>query len=137
MDTPAGSAWHSRVELEEKGQVPETPTTQSRRLHERRTIAATAFVYEIDEHGEIVAGFGCETIDISRSGLGLRSRRMVHTGMRVVVQLLLTGGASKVLHGCVRYSRYDAKGNYHIGVRFESFPICTTARQRLRAEGMG
>lgn len=112
------------------------PVTASKRSHERQELITSAVMYEFDDHGDIGAGFARETIDISRSGMGIRSRRMAHAGRCVIIRVKLATEEQRVFFGRVRYSRYDARGQYHIGIRFENRPTGSTVRRWLRQEGL-
>jgi hypothetical protein len=66
-------------------------------------MSAPAIVTEVDHQGGIGASWPCQTVDISRGGLGMSSQRMVHIGRGLLVELDGIGGSEgHVLFGIVR-----------------------------------
>lgn len=108
----------------------------TRRDHERKDLGSAASVHEFDEFGDVGAGFACEAADISRSGMGIRSRRMIHPGRTVVVRMRPASGTDRLFFGTVCYSRYDAKSLYHVGIRFVSRPETPGVLRWLKLEGL-
>lgn len=100
----------------------ESAAAGNRRDHPRVPLNAVVLMHEMN--GPLTAGlpWECQAVDISRSGIGLRSRRMLYDGRRVMVAFRVPGQAVRVVFGVVRYSRYDAGGFYRVGVRFAAPP---------------
>lgn len=92
-------------------------------------------MHEIDAHGSPQAGWNCQSVDISRSGIGLRSRRMIHAGRGVFVSVALNNGRRKLLYGEVRYSHYAQHGEYRVGVEFQTPPPTDEVAQFIASQG--
>lgn len=106
---------------------PDAPKAEAginKRQHERQHVGlegAVAFEHAPEEVP--LEGIPCEVFDISRSGVGIRSRKMMYAGRRVFV-VIPTGeeGAPRILYGDIRYARYAERGLYHVGVKFMPVP---------------
>lgn len=95
----------------------------SRREHQRLDFERPVKVYELDEAGHPGPEWLCRAVDISRGGIGLRSRRMVHEGRKLLIRVPAgPGGKEKLLYGAVRQSRYQENEGCVIGVKFEELP---------------
>lgn len=98
-------------------------STTSRRQWQRRPFHQAVEVCELDESGAPSAEWACRAVDISRGGIGLRSRRMVHVGRRLFIRIKGAAGAQpKLLFGVVKQSRYQEGEGFVIGVKFEEIP---------------
>jgi len=86
------------------------------------TLAAKVWIFEMDDSGMPGSGQPGECMDISRSGLGMRARRMYYLGRKVIVMLNLPNLSPKFMCGTVRTSRYCNGGLYHIGVELCAMP---------------
>lgn len=108
----------------------------SRRNWERSSFPRDVRVCELDDDGVPGAEWACRAADISRGGIGLRSRRMVHEGRKIFIRVP-TGpdGAEKLLFGVVRQSRYQQGEGFVIGVRFEEIPRTWAVTRWLDAGG--
>jgi hypothetical protein len=94
-----------------------------RRAFPRQRMVRLVEVTELDELGRPAASWTCASSDISRSGMGLRSKRMAFPGRGVLILLGAVGSeSSKALYGVVAQSRYSPGEGYVIGVEFESMP---------------
>lgn len=91
---------------------------EDRRLHRRVAFRTRVSVFEVDDAGARTSHVACETLNLSKSGIGLLARRMFYRGRRMVIRVQLPGGRTRSLFGEVRYSRYADGGRYHVGVRF-------------------
>ncbi len=101
----------------------ETKGGRNRRCFERAELSRDAVIMELDEFGHPGATWACRLADISRGGIGVRSRRMVHDGRHVFVIVQTSeGGARKVLGGVVRQCRYLSGEGYAIGIQFRAPP---------------
>jgi hypothetical protein len=97
-----------------------TEDGSNKREHDRKAINLSGEMFEHIE-GELPGdAYPCAVVDISRSGVGLHSKKMVHQGRKVFVAIAQPGtpGRFKMLYGEVRYSRYVERGLYHVGVKF-------------------
>lgn len=96
----------------------------NKRQHERQHLGlegAVAFEHAVEEAP--AEGIPCEVFDISRSGVGIRCRKMMYAGRRVFV-IIPTGEDSppRILYGDIRYARYAERGLYHVGIKFMPVP---------------
>lgn len=106
---------------------------QNRREHGRTSFGVQLLIHELDEAGNPGEPSTCTGFDISRSGLGIRSRRMFYEGRKVLIQVILPTVRPRYLCGIVKYSRYTYKGTYHIGIEFCPLPQTDGMRTWLRA----
>jgi hypothetical protein len=109
----------------------------SRRGFERTKLVQPVMVTELDEGGHVGACWGCVTANISRSGLGIRSRRMAYTG-RGLLALFPAGPGErpKLLYGVVRHSSYGMGEGYLIGLQFEAPPDTPEVRMWRSTHGV-
>ncbi len=89
-----------------------------RRRHERKRLKAACTIHEIDQFSIVGVGCKCDSIDVSRSGIAITSRKMFHKGTHVVLLMPLNGGQNKAMVGKVQYSRYSKQAMYIVGVQF-------------------
>jgi hypothetical protein len=109
----------------------------NRRQFERHPVDRPAKVTEMDEFGNPGPCWLCRLVDISRGGLGVRSKRMVHMGRGVLIELDgATPAATKLLYGVVRQSRYVESEGYAVGVQFRSVPTTSAVRNWLSMRGL-
>jgi c-di-GMP-binding flagellar brake protein YcgR len=90
----------------------------------------------MDTTGTPQAPWRAVTTDISRSGIGLRTRRIVVPGRRVLITLRIPGGQAKFLHGEVRHASYESAGAYRVGVEFEAMPGTDEVRYWVAARSL-
>jgi hypothetical protein len=108
-----------------------------RREFDRLSFESTAILTELDEFGNPGASWSVKVSDLSRSGLGIRSRRMVHLGRRVLLELhTAQSHTTKVLFGTVRQSRYSEGEGYVVGVAFKALPATAAIRNWLSSRGL-
>jgi rRNA maturation protein Nop10 len=94
-----------------------------RRRHPREPLCVSAMLIELDERDVPGVPAECQTLDISRSGIGVQTRRMSPAGRRVWVGLQASsGGRPRWLYGIVRRSSYAEGGEYHVGIEFAAPP---------------
>jgi hypothetical protein len=93
-----------------------------RRRHGRVGFSTRAWVHELQPGCAPDAGQLADAADLSRSGMGVRSRRMYYVGRTVIVMLMLPTGERKFMCGVVRSSRYTVAGMYHVGIEFCPMP---------------
>lgn len=102
----------------------------------RVALKAPVTVYEVGALGVNTQAHPASSIDISRGGIGLLSRRMYHPGAAIILMLVPARAEAKCLYGKVRYSRYAHDGMYHVGVMLaaipEDRPIQDWMRQRAQ-----
>lgn len=106
---------------------------ENRRQHSRVPFGVRLMVYELDDADHPSDPCQCHGHDISRSGMGIRTRRMFYTGRRVIVAVNVPKMAPRFLCGIVRYSRYAFSGLYHVGVEFCPMPRSEAIRAWLQA----
>ena len=107
---------------ESKPTSPGQTERPNRRLHSRHEMGRTARATELDENGLPGAPWECELLDISRSGLGIRSRRLVQVGRVLLVELESGQSEARVLCGIVRQSRYESGQGHILGIQFRAMP---------------
>lgn len=87
------------------------------RDHLRVSYTADIKVTEIDVHGRSQGTWMCKTSDLSRSGIGLISRRLVHIGREMLLELETDTG-KRLLCGVVRHCAYCEGVGHAIGIEF-------------------
>lgn len=94
-----------------------------RRTHDRQGVELSVVMAELSRNGEPGEPWEAVSLDLSRSGVGLRSRRMVHKGRLVLLAVAPKGNRPGRLYcGKVMQSRYAEGIGYIVGVRFEECP---------------
>lgn len=117
--------------------APQSPTTKpqsgrNRREHERTGVSKAVVVHELGEYNAVLAGVDGTTVDVSRSGIGISMRKMMHIGRTVIILMPGPDGKNKALFGTVAYSAYKEGGLYHVGVRFCPNPGGSNVNDWLR-----
>jgi hypothetical protein len=114
------------------------PTAGSnRRQFERHAMDRPARVTEMDEFGNPGPCWLCRIVDVSRGGMGLRSKRMVHVGRGMLVEIDgIPPAQTKLLFGLVRQSRYAEGEGYAVGIQFKALPATTSVRNWMAARGL-
>jgi len=115
------------------GTSPNLVGGRERRRHERRRLDRPAALHELDEVGQPGPKMPCVAVDISRSGIGVETKRLLQPGKIVAVLLALPDGRAKVYFGIVRGARYIAHGNHHIGLEFIEAPKLEATEKWLKA----
>ncbi len=90
-----------------------------RRQFERTGMSRQGMLAELDSDGHPGLEVSCETVDISRGGLGVRCKRMVAPGRMVRVRFAGANGQAAVLFGVVRACRYCGDGMHLVGLQFQ------------------
>jgi hypothetical protein len=90
----------------------------SRRGHERVPCSSAATIYEIGDGDFVQMGCQCAIQDLSKSGLGFRSRRMYNVGVRVIVVVSAKSTDIRPYFGIIRQSRYIGNAMYAAGIEF-------------------
>jgi hypothetical protein len=98
------------------------PSMAALRRHERLNFAVKVMLYELASDNVPGAPAGGESVDLSRSGIGVRSRRMYYKDRVVLVRIPLRYGGAYFKCGVVRSAVYAADGMYHIGIEFTAMP---------------
>jgi hypothetical protein len=111
-------------------------STNNRRRFDRVACTKSVRVTEMDGFGNPTSTWDCRIVDLSRGGTGLRSRRMIHTGRSVIIEVPGVDGATKVLYGVVRQCRYAEGEGYAVGVEFRALPAGQGIRQWLAGRGL-
>lgn len=94
-----------------------------RRTHDRQGVELPVVMAELSRNGEPGEPWEAVSLDLSRSGVGLRSRRMVHKGRLVLLAVAPKGNRPGRLYcGKVMQSRYAEGIGYIVGIRFEECP---------------
>lgn len=108
-----------------------------RRRFNRAAMDKIATLMELDEFGDAGPAWECRIVDLSRGGMGLRSRRMVHEG-RFVFVIVEMGGPDtprKMLCGMVRKCRYSSGEGFAVGVLFRAPPQTLPVKAWLTKQG--
>ena len=114
------------------------PKASNRRRFERVPLDRSGALTELNEMGDPGASWPCRLVDLSRGGMGLRSRRMVHLGRLVLLVVVLGPDTPpKLLCGEVRQCRYVQGEGYVIGVLFRAPPPTATVKAWLANMGFG
>jgi len=110
--------------------APADAPAPDRRTHARHELDRTAIASELDDYGVPGPSWECRVFDLSRSGLGVHSRRMVYTGRLLLIELRDQGSSHpRVLCGMVRQSRYEPKEGHIFGVQFWPMPKSAAVEQ--------
>jgi hypothetical protein len=112
------------------------PKAPSRRAFERQRLCRCVVVTEVDDLGRPGDSWECSAVDISRSGIGLRSRRMAYVGRGFLLQIRSGEEKERLLYGVVRQSRYSPGEGHVIGVQFELMPDTLEIRRWRDARGL-
>jgi hypothetical protein len=115
---------------------PCTDAAANRRRFERLNYLKCVRLTELDDFGNPAASWECRVVDLSRGGLGVRSRRMVHKGRSILIEFPNVAGKTKLLFGVVRQSRYAEGEGYVIGVEFQAIPKTPAVRSWLDQRGL-
>jgi hypothetical protein len=115
---------------------PRTDAAANRRRFERLNYLKCVRLTELDDFGNPAASWECRVVDLSRGGLGVRSRRMVHKGRSILIEFPNVAGKTKLLFGVVRQSRYAEGEGYVIGVEFQAIPKTPAVRSWLDQRGL-
>jgi len=116
---------------------PDTGPAKGRenRRHERKSLERDALVTELLPNGTIGNTWHCTTADLSRSGMGLISRRMAHPGTNIFIQVVgPSGRAGDPLFGTVMHFRYLGDGAHLLGVQFATAPDRRNVQEWLDAQ---
>lgn len=111
-------------------------TGTSRRRFERVEYTKAVRITEVDDFGNPTSSWECRIVDLSRGGVGIRSRRMVHQGRAVLIEVPGVEGTTKLLYGVVRQCRYAEGEGYAVGVEFKAVPQTQTIRLWLTNRGL-
>lgn len=105
----------------------------NRRGHARLPFGVRVAVHELDDVGVPGEATVCEGHDISRSGVGLRSRKMFYEGRKVILSLTIPSMQPKYMCGVVKYSRYTYRGLYHVGIQLCALPQTESVRAWMQS----
>jgi hypothetical protein len=101
--------------------LPAGASVVNRRRHDRLDFAAQVLVHELNNEHVPGKGHAAESVNLSRSGIGVRSKLMYYTGTEVVLIIQLKTDR-RVKCGVVRSSRYAGGGMYQSGIEFTQTP---------------
>ncbi|MEX2219294.1 MAG: PilZ domain-containing protein [Phycisphaerales bacterium] len=109
---------------------------RNRRRHERTVFVKPVWVSELNDRGEPGPVWKCRGVDLSRAGIGLRSRRHIHTGRLVILEVPGPEGAKRALFGIVRQSRYAEGEGYAVGIEFRDPPASDSVKIWMAERGL-
>ncbi len=93
-------------------------TSASRRRHERIPCMSPAMVFEITANDSVLPGCRATVRDISKSGLGMHSRKMYTVGARVIVLIATKDNKTRQYFAIVRHCSYNGDAVFRAGVEF-------------------
>lgn len=105
--------------------------TEDRRLYSRYPVDCTCRITEVDDQGNPGATWEGRMADLSRGGMGIYTRRMVHLGREIFVEVEGKAGNTKLVFGVIRQSRYSEGKGYFIGIEFREPPQTSGVRNWL------
>jgi hypothetical protein len=108
----------------------------NRRTFERHGMDRQAHLTELDEFGNPGTTWKVRVVDLSRGGVGIRSRRMVHMGRSVLVEFDCEPGRRRLLFGVVKHSRYAEGEGYALGVQLKAVPSTSAVQHWMLARGL-
>lgn len=86
------------------------------------TFRADLDMAELDERGRPGASWAGKAVELSRSHLVFRSRRMCYQGRELLVAVHLIDDRPTPLFGCVARSEYDGDGLYRTHINLQRLP---------------
>lgn len=107
---------------------------RQRRQHDRLELGKAVFIHEIENFDVVCPGLEGVAVDVSRSGMGISTRRMMHADRAVVVLMPNADGTCRAFHGKVRHAAYKGDGKYHVGVQFCAGSDTASVRAWLKAQ---
>lgn len=126
-----------RVKAPKRASQATTIKDDERRIFERLALDKASIVTELDEFGNPAASWSCRIVDLSRGGLGLRSRRMVHQGRCLFIRIDLgKNRPAKLLFGVVKQSRYSEGEGYAVGLEFRTVPESPSVKAWMTQNGL-
>ena len=120
-----------------KAAGPEVGTEGSnRRRYERHLYEREGMLTELSPTGQPAGTWPVRLQNLSRCGMGLCSKRMVHVARHVLLELPgFQGGPARLHFGVVRQTRYAEGEGYIVGVEFQPRPKTQAIQQWLRKRG--
>ena len=110
--------------------APKKLSAAQRRAHARTLITLTATVHEIGSDGVIANPVSGTTFDLSRGGVGLFVKRMIHPGKTLAIMIDLPGKPRTIYFGEARSCYYLSERQlYQIGVQFVPAPTTKAVRE--------
>ncbi|MBC7772908.1 MAG: PilZ domain-containing protein [Pyrinomonadaceae bacterium] len=103
------------------------------RQHERKAVVSTLLIHEVETDGTVGAGIDGQGCDFSRSGMGIRVKRLLHPGKLLLIRLKINGKPDTVAYGIVRNVNY-VSGVCRTGVQFTPAPDSPSLRRWLANE---
>lgn len=105
------------------------------RRYERKPLSREALVTELLGNGSLGQPWHCQTMDLSRGGMALVSRRMVRVGTNLFIHLEGTGSTrTEPLYGTVMHFRYLKDGTHLLGVQFGTPPVRRSIQEWMAAQ---
>lgn len=127
---------NTESDVKERGNDSSEQSSDDRRRHERYVFRADVHVTEFSPDGRALGTWACQTIDISRSGMALVSRRMVYAGRSLCVEFVVGEQSSPtIFHGVVRHAGYQEGVGHILGIEFTPLPNSHGTHQWLTNRG--
>jgi hypothetical protein len=98
------------------------PSDDDTRRHIGATFNAELDICELDERERPSLTWSARALELSRSALAFRSRRMCYVGRRVLIAIHLIDDRPVPLCGTVSHCSYEAEGMYRIEIELARIP---------------
>jgi hypothetical protein len=106
------------------------------RQHTRVPVSLPAQIFELDDQDEFGEPQSAEIFDLSRGGLGLHCRRLIHARRRLAILLRKADGSAKLLFGIVRNVEYIGSGLHKLGIEFLPVPTSPPVQRFISQHGL-
>lgn len=104
------------------------------RRNARKTMARKAVATEVLPGGAIGVSWPCRTLDLSRGGLGLISRRLLPPGASILLRIEGSSGRlGDPIYCAVMHVDYLVEGEHRLGVEFRPTPAGQAVQEWVRA----
>jgi hypothetical protein len=131
------SQQNSNLRLADTGGAAASDDPSNRREHERHDLHREATAVDFNEFGIPQSSWRCTVVNISRSGMGICSRKMIHIGRNLLIMIQEPGHAKpRLLYGIARNSRYSAGEGHIVGLQFQTMPESPALRRWAKENGV-
>jgi hypothetical protein len=120
-DSPSKATTKATAAAPAATPIPAPAAVANRRRHERLEFSARVSIHELSSDDIPGDPQTAEAFDLSRSGIGLRTKRMFYVGTPVLIHIQLRTQRT-YKRGVVRFSKYTSGGWHLCGVEFTNAP---------------
>lgn len=113
----------------------DAPLWGEHRRHERVAFLHPMTLHELGASGQPGSEEECMGVDLSRSGIAVRTKRLVQPGTSVIILLRLANVKSRAFFGVVRHARY-VEEEHQLGVEFGPAPTDRRVLAWLKRRGV-